>query len=284
MDTANIDGVKIAYRETGQGFPLVFAHEFAGSMESWDPQVNYFARRYRVIVYNARGYTPSDVPDSPDVYGYEQQVADLYGLLNHLGIEEAHIGGLSMGAYTTIMFGLTHPEMCRSLIVAGAGSGSDDVKKFHVSAANYADLMDSGGMDAMRKYITGDTRARFRLKDPAGYALFEDLFMAHSAKGSANTYRGFQGTRPSIYTREAELRELRIPMLIVNGDEDEPCLPAGLFLKRTVPAGGLALVPQTGHAVNIEEPMAFNQLVGEFLSLVELGTWRSRNYGSGDAW
>ncbi|MCH7594445.1 MAG: alpha/beta fold hydrolase [Chloroflexi bacterium] len=284
MDTVNIDGVKIAYRETGQGFPLVFAHEFAGSMESWDPQVNYFARRYRVIVYNARGYTPSDVPDSPDVYGYEQQVADLYGLLNHLGIEEAHIGGLSMGAYTTIMFGLTHPEMCRSLIVAGAGSGSDDVKKFHVSAANYADLMDSGGMDAMRKYITGDTRARFRLKDPAGYALFEDLFMAHSAKGSANTYRGFQGTRPSIYTREAELRELRIPMLIVNGDEDEPCLPAGLFLKRTVPAAGLALVPQTGHAVNIEEPMAFNQLVGEFLSLVELGTWRSRNYGSGDAW
>ena len=284
MDTVNIDGVKIAYRETGQGFPLVFAHEFAGSMESWDPQVNYFARRYRVIVYNARGYTPSDVPDSPDVYGYEQQVADLYGLLNHLGIEEAHIGGLSMGAYTTIMFGLTHPKMCRSLIVAGAGSGSDDVKKFHVSAANYADLMDSGGMDAMRKYITGDTRARFRLKDPAGYALFEDLFMAHSAKGSANTYRGFQGTRPSIYTREAELRELRIPMLIVNGDEDEPCLPAGLFLKRTVPAAGLALVPQTGHAVNIEEPMAFNQLVGEFLSLVELGTWRSRNYGSGDAW
>ena len=284
MDTVNIDGVKIAYRETGQGFPLVFAHEFAGSMESWDPQVNYFARRYRVICYNARGYTPSDVPDSPDVYGYEQQVADLYGLLNHLGIEEAHIGGLSMGAYTTIMFGLTHPEMCRSLIVAGAGSGSDDVKKFHVSAANYADLMNSGGMDAMRKYITGDTRARFRLKDPAGYALFEDLFMAHSAKGSANTYRGFQGTRPSIYTREAELRELRIPMLIVNGDEDEPCLPAGLFLKRTVPAAGLALVPQTGHAVNIEEPMAFNQLVGEFLSLVELGTWRSRNYGSGDAW
>lgn len=284
MDFATIDGVKIAYRETGSGFPFVFAHEFAGSMESWDPQVNYFARRYRVIVYNARGYTPSDVPDSPDVYGYEQQVADLYGLLNHLGIEEAHIGGLSMGAYTTIMFGLTHPKMCRSLIVAGAGSGSDDVKKFHVSAANYADLMDSGGMDAMRKYITGDTRARFRLKDPAGYALFEDLFMAHSAKGSANTYRGFQGTRPSIYTREAELRELRIPMLIVNGDEDEPCLPAGLFLKRTVPAAGLALVPQTGHAVNIEEPMAFNQLVGEFLSLVELGTWRSRNYGSGDAW
>jgi pimeloyl-ACP methyl ester carboxylesterase len=284
VDTVNIDGVNLAYRETGSGFPLVFAHEFAGSMESWDQQVNYFARKYRVIVYNARGYTPSDVPESADVYGHEQQVADLYGLLKHLGIEKAHIGGLSMGAYTTIGFGLTHPGMCSSLIVAGAGSGSDNVEAFHANAANYADLMESGGMDAMRKYVGGDTRARFRHKDPSGYARFEELFMSHSPKGAANTFRGFQGTRPSIYTREVELRELRVPMLVINGDEDEPCLEPGLFLKRTVPSAGMAVVPQTGHAVNIEEPMAFNQLVAEFLSLVELGTWRPRDYGSGDAW
>ena len=284
MDFATIDGVKIAYRETGSGFPLVFAHEFAGSMESWDQQVNYFARRYRVIVYNARGYTPSDVPDSWEEYGHEQQVADLYGLLSHLGIEEAHIAGLSMGAYTTIGFGLAHPEMCRSLIVAGGGSGSDNVESFHANAAARADRIDSGGMEAMRGYLGGQARARFRHKDPAGCARFEELFLAHSSKGSANTFRGFQGTRPSIYTREAELRELRVPMLVINGDEDEPCLAPGLFLKRTVPAAGLAVVPQTGHAVNIEEPMMFNQLVGEFLALVELGTWRPRDYGTGDTW
>ncbi|HCV27184.1 MAG TPA: alpha/beta hydrolase [Dehalococcoidia bacterium] len=284
VDFVDIDGVKLAYQETGSGYPLVFAHEFAGSMESWDQQVNYFARKYRVIVYNARGYTPSDVPASADVYGHEQQVADLKGLLDHLGIEKAHIGGLSMGAYTTIGFGLTHPEMAASLIVAGAGSGSDDVEKFHANSANYADQMDAEGMAALRTYSTGDTRARFKHKDPAGYARFEKLFMSHSSKGSANTFRGFQGRRPSIYTREAELRELRVPMCVINGDEDEPCLEPGLFLKRTVPTAGMAVVPQTGHAVNIEEPMAFNQLVAEFLSLVELGTWRSRDYGSGDAW
>ncbi|MDA1256640.1 MAG: alpha/beta hydrolase [Chloroflexi bacterium] len=284
MDTVNIDGVKIAYKETGEGFPLVFAHEFAGSLESWDQQVNYFARRYRVIVYNARGYIPSDVPESWEDYGHEQQVADLFGLLDHLGIEKAHIGGLSMGAYTTIGFGLTHPEMCKSLIVAAAGSGSDDVEKFHSNSANYANLMRSGGMEAMRTYITGDTRARFRHKDPAGYARFEELFMSHSPEGSANTFQGFQGTRPSIYTREAELRELRVPMLVINGDEDEPCLGPGLFLKRTVPSAGLAVIPQSGHAVNIEEPTLFNELVAEFLSLVELDRWRPRDYGSGDAW
>ncbi|MBT4072340.1 MAG: alpha/beta hydrolase [Chloroflexi bacterium] len=284
VDYVDIDGVKLAYRETGSGYPLVLAHEFAGSMESWDQQVNYFARKYRVIVYNARGYTPSDVPEDPDVYHHQQQVEDLKGLLDHLGIEEAHIGGLSMGAYTTIGFGLTYPEMSKSLIVAGAGSGSEDVEKFHQNSADYADQMDSGGMEAMAKYVGGDTRARFRHKDPAGYALFEELFMSHSNKGAANTFRGFQGTRPSIYTREAELKNLRVPMFVINGDEDEPCLEPGLFLKRTVPTAGMAVVPQTGHAVNIEEPMAFNQHVAEFLSLVELGTWLPRDYGSGDAW
>ncbi|MFP6678627.1 MAG: alpha/beta hydrolase, partial [Dehalococcoidia bacterium] len=98
------------------------------------------------------------------------------------------------------------------------------------------------------------------------------------------TFRGFQGTRPSIYTWEDDLKNLKVPMFVINGDEDEPCLEPGLFLKRTVPSAGLAVVPQTGHAVNIEEPMAFNQLVAEFLSLVELGTWLPRDYGSGDAW
>ena len=284
VDFVDINGVNLAYRETGSGYPLVLAHEFAGSMENWDQQVNYFARKYRVIVYNARGYTPSDVPENPDVYNHKQQVADLKGLLDHLSIEKAHIGGLSMGAYTTIGFGLTHPEMCSSLIVAGAGSGSEDVEKFHQNSSKYADLMESGGMEAMRSYSTGDTRARFKVKDPLGYALFEELFLSHSAKGSANTFRGFQGTRPSIYTWESDLQKLRIPMFVINGDEDEPCLEPGLFLKRTVPTAGMAVVPQTGHAVNIEEPMVFNQLVAEFLSLVELGTWLPRDYGSGDAW
>lgn len=284
MGFVDIDGVKLAYQETGSGFPLVFAHEFAGSMESWDQQVNYFARKYRVIVYNARGYTPSDVPDSPDVYGHEQQVADLKGLLDQLGIQKAHIAGLSMGAYTTIGFGLTHPEMAASLIVAGAGSGSDDVEKFHTNSSARADRIESGGMEGMQDYLGGDARARFRHKDPEGYARFEELFLAHSPKGSANTFRGFQGTRPSIYTREAELRELRVPMLVINGDEDEPCLEPGLFLKRTVPSAGLAVVPQAGHAVNIEEPMVFNQLVGEFLSVVEVDRWRDRDYGTGSTW
>src|SRR5689334_2416463 len=97
MPFAQVNGVEIFYQEFGAGTPLVFSHEFAGSWESWLPQVRAFARRYRVIVYNDRGYPPSTVPDDPDAYSEENLVADLRALLDALGIEKAHIAGLSMG-------------------------------------------------------------------------------------------------------------------------------------------------------------------------------------------
>ena len=83
MPIAHINGVDLAYEEYGDGFPLIWAHEFAGSMESWLPQVNFFSRRYRVIVYNARGYPPSTVPAEASEYGQDYAVEDLYGLLKH---------------------------------------------------------------------------------------------------------------------------------------------------------------------------------------------------------
>ena len=123
MPKVDLNGVGIYYEETGEGFPLVLAHELAGSYESWEAQVRYFSSRYRVIIYNARGYPPSDVPEKLDDYSQEQVVEDLYLLLRHLGIQQAHIGGLSMGGNMTLFFGLRHPEMAKSLIVAGAGTG-----------------------------------------------------------------------------------------------------------------------------------------------------------------
>src|SRR5262245_21946711 len=130
MPTANLGDVSLAYEDVGDGFPLVWCHELAGSMESWRPQVQYFGRRYRVVTYNARGWPPSDVPSDVESYSQDQAVDDLYRLLRHLGIEQAHIGGLSMGGATAIQFGLQHPEMARSLIIASAGTGATDPARF----------------------------------------------------------------------------------------------------------------------------------------------------------
>ena len=104
MPTAHVNGVDLAYEEYGEGYPLIWIHEFAGSMESWLPQVNFFSRRYRVIVYNARGYPPSEVPADIAAYSQDNAVEDLYGLLQHLGILQAHVGGLGSGAIVAFIF------------------------------------------------------------------------------------------------------------------------------------------------------------------------------------
>ena len=99
----------------------------------------------------------------------------------------------------------------------------------------------------------------------------------HDAQGSANTSRGFQGARPSLYDFEADIRKLATPALIVVGDEDERCIEPSLFLKEALAASGLVVLPKTGHVVNLEEPDLFNAVVGDFLARVDAGRWAPRD-------
>ncbi len=273
MPRLKANGIEFAYEEAGEGFPLVWCHEFAGSMESWEPQVHFFARRYRVITFNARGYPPTDVPTDPAAYSQDIAVEDLYGVLRALGIEQAHIGGLSMGGATTLHFGIRHPEMARSLIIAAAGSGSTDPEESRVAWQALADRLASQGATGFDDYAAGPTRVQLRRKDPAGYRTFVDLLKRHSPLGSALTMRGVQAGRPPIFVWEKEMQALRVPALVLIGDEDEPCIEPSLFMKRHIPSCGLGVFPQSGHGINLEEPDRFNRLCLDFLTAVEAHKW-----------
>ena len=277
------DGTRLYYESTGSGYPLLFSHEFAGDYRSWEPQVRYFARRYRVIVYNARGYPPSDVPEDVGAYSQARAMHDIAQLLESLQVPQAHVVGLSMGGYATLHFGLNYPQMARSLVVAGCGYGSvaGDREKFQQDTAQVAQRIQSEGMQAMAAvYSKGPTRVQFEDKDPRGWQEFADQLAEHSATGAALTMRGVQGQRPSVYELEEQMRHLQVPTLVVTGDEDEPCLEPGLFMKRAIPAAGLVIVPKTGHTINLEEPEAFNRIVSDFLGAVESGRWQARNPAS----
>src|SRR5437763_6851504 len=126
MPKVAIGSVKLHYEEAGRGTPLVFVHEFAGDAQSWRLQTAFFARRYRTIAFNARGYPPSDVPDDAEAYSQQQAADDIKGVLDGLGIARAHVCGLSMGGLSTLHFGLSYPDRALSLVLAGAGYGSDD--------------------------------------------------------------------------------------------------------------------------------------------------------------
>jgi 3-oxoadipate enol-lactonase len=274
------DKVRLYYDETGQGAPVLFVHEFAGDHRSWEPQMRELGKRYRCIAYAARGYTPSDVPADKAAYTYQHVMRDCVAVLDHLKIEQAHIVGLSMGGYTTLQVALNHPGRVRSMVLAGTGSGSERAytEQFHKNSQELAQVFEREGSAAVAKtYGNGPSRVPFAIKDARGFAEFSRMLSEHDAQGSANTSRGFQGGRPSLYDFESGIRALKIPALIVVGDEDERCIEPSLFLKNTIEASGLVVFPKTGHVVNLEEPDLFNQTVGDVLARVDAGRWPARD-------
>jgi len=283
VPTARVDAVNLYYEEEGAGQPLVFVHEFAGDYRSWHPQVRFFSRRYRTIAFNARGYPPSDVPEGAEAYSQDRAAEDIRGVLDALKIAKAHVCGLSMGGYATLHFGLKHPDRALSLVVAGAGYGSasgEREKFLRDSEAVVKRFEDDGMAKTADFYAKGPTRVQLMDKDPHSWREFHRQLAEGSARGHALTQRGVQLRRPSIMDLGDRLAKLEVPTLIMTGDEDDPCLEPAIFMKRKIPTSGLVVLPKSGHAINLEEPEAFNRAVLDFLTAVDAGKWPRRNPAS----
>ncbi len=272
--------MRLYAEETGSGPPIVWVHEFAADLRTWEGQVRRFSRDYRCITYNARGYPPSDVPDTDDAYTYEVQCEDLRAVLDGFEIDKAHIVGLSMGAYSGLQFAMGSPERVTSLLFASGGTGSlRDGGEQHVIDMDQgaAHMLREGMPSAAAGLAVGATRVQLLNKDIRGWEEFRRFLAEHSAAGSAMTLRNFQARRPSIFDFEAALAQLDVPVLLAVGDEDDPVIEVNIFLKRVLPRAGLWVCPKTGHGINLEEPGAFNQVAAWFFNSVEHGRWGRRD-------
>ena len=260
------DGTKLYCEERGAGVPVVFVHELAGSCRSFDPQVETFHPRFRCVAFNARGYPPSDVPASDQAYSQDIAVSDIAAVLDCLGIEGAHLVGVSMGAASVLQFALKEPQRVLSATLVGIGSGSDDPALFRRNTGKAVELIETRGMAAFAEQTSGSpNRIRMKDKNPAEFRRSFEEISAMSPLGRANTMRGVQGRRPTLYTHEKRLASLHVPVLIVVGDEDAGCRKPSEFLERTLPGARLCVIPRTGHAVNLEEPAEFNRLYLAFM-------------------
>ena len=274
------DGVKLFYEEAGSGIPLIFIHEFAGDHRSWEPQMRFFSRYYRCIAFSARGYPPSDVPSDAEKYSQARARDDIRDVLRHLKTERAHVCGLSMGGFAALHFGFAYSHLARSLVVGGCGYGAEPAKRdqFREETNAAASAIERDGMAKVaERYSLGPTRVQFQNKNPRAWAEFARQLAEHSTKGSALTMRGVQARRPSLWELTDGMKALRVPTLILTGDEDDPCLEPALMMKRAIPTSGLAVMPCAGHTINIEDPDEFNRQVFNFLSAVEMGGWPSRD-------
>lgn len=281
MAQLDINGVRLWVETEGpdDAPALVFVHEFGGDHRSWRGQVDHFRDRFRCVTYSARGYPPSDVPDEEDAYGQDIATADLLGVLDALEIDRAHLVGLSMGAYTCLRFVLAYPDRVISAVAASGGSGSFPETRdgFLAETRALADhILAENSLD-LPGFASSATRIQLKLKNPEAWREFADHFAEHSPMGSAFTLRRVQAGRPSLYDFEAALGAVTTPVLLMIGDEDEPCIDTNIFLKRTMPSAGLVTFPKSGHLINLEDPAAFNAAIDAFHRDVADDRWPLRD-------
>lgn len=267
------DGVALYCEESGEGTAILFVHEYGGSCRSFDMQAAAFRARYRCVVFNARGYPPSEVPASVDSYSQDHAVADIGAVIDGLSVDKAHLVGVSMGAASTLQYALKEPGRVLSATLVGIGSGSDDPAAFRQTAEATARLLEAGGMVGLAAQMNASpTRARLKDKNPDEFRHFNEQLLAMLPLGHANTMRGVQGRRPPLYVHEKRLAGLHIPVLVVVGDEDAGCRKPSDFLKRVLPDASLHVFPQTGHCVNLENPAEFNRLCLGFIDAVAVAS------------
>jgi pimeloyl-ACP methyl ester carboxylesterase len=272
------DSVSLYVEEAGTGTPIVFVHEYAADYRTWEPQLRRFSRSYRCVTYSQRGYPPSDIPEKPDQYLQDVFRDDVIALMDALKIDKAHIVGHSMGAMTALHVGLAYPKRCISVTAAGCGYGSSPdprvVEESRAASRETGKTFANEPIEVMAlRYADGPTRQAQKNKDPRGYAEFVKNLSEHSALGHSLTMINLQGKRPNLYDLETELKAFSVPLLVVVGDEDDWCLDASVYLRRTVPTAGLLVIPRSGHTITTEEPDQFTSALADFFPAAENGRW-----------
>lgn len=277
MPYAEATGAKLYFEESGQGYPIIFIHEFASDIRGWEAQIRNFSRAYRCIAFNARGYPPSDVPEDAACYGWEFAVDDIAAVMRGLSIERAHLVGLSMGGYAALQFGLRYPEKVGAVVAASVGSGSHPSQRdaWLRETSVLARIFNGRGMEGIAdRMARGPTRIQLKNKDPKGWQQFVVRLLELSPRGLSHTMARCQALRPSLHDLRDQFSEMTNPVLLAVGDEDAACLETNLMLKSVLPNAGLWICPNTGHGINLEEPAAFNAQIEDFLAAVERGSWR----------
>ena len=249
MPTLDRDGVKIHYEVHGDGPPLILTHGYSSTSAMWREQIAPLSKHHRLILWDMRGHGQSDYPEDAKAYSEALTVADIAALLDAVGAERAIVGGLSLGGYMSLAFYRAHPERVRALLIIDTGPGfkKDDARDaWNRRALDTAARFDREGLDGLQ--LASRERA---------------VVQHRNARGLALAARGMLTQRDA---RVIELLpEIKVPSLIVVGADDTPFLAAADYMAAKIPGARKVVIPNAGHAVNIDQPQAFIEAVEGFL-------------------
>ena len=268
MPTVKVNRINIYYESHGEGFPLVLAYGLGGSTVEWEPQIPEFSKRYRFIVWDPRGHGRSDSPLSAADYTQEIFAQDLKGLLDHLDIQEAYVGGLSMGGGIATRFTMLYPERVAALLItdSASASGRETPQETRHMREDIIRLAETEGMQAVAEYsmknnpnISGTAAAGKEQE-----SLIRQMYLSLNPVGYAHSTRMILN---AVFDSSL-LQGIDRPTLVLAGEED-PALPACRFIHGQIQGSQLVVIPKAGHLSNLDQPEAFNQAVMEFLAKVD---------------
>ena len=248
---ANLNGLEIEYQDGGLGSPVLLGHGYSATGRMWDGQRAALGDRYRIVSWDMRGHGQTESPKDPAQYSAALTVADMRALLQHCGIERAVVGGLSLGGYVSLAFYLAHPEMVRALVICDSGPGYRNAEAraaWNQRAHERAAQLETKGLEA----LAGRSR---EMREAMGHHA--------SAQGLAHAARG-------MLTQEGSevidgLGGIRVPTLIIVGDQDRPFLAPCEYMAKKIPGARLEVIPDAGHSSNLDRPAVFNRVLSGFL-------------------
>jgi pimeloyl-ACP methyl ester carboxylesterase len=251
--------------------PLVLAYGIGGNTDMWAPNTPALAAGRRVILWEPRGHARSDSPADPARYSFHRWALDLRDVLDHLGIRQAHVGGLSLGAGIATRFALLYPRRVRSLVVTNSSSASGlplSVENI-VMRARSIEITLAQGMDAMAEYAmaTNPNVAGRLALDPGAKAEFYEEYRRLTPIGYANSLRTLLAM-DHITDELPRLSTQGIPVLLVGGDRD-PSLQPMRVMRRKIRGSRLVVLSPASHFANRDQPAGWNRTVLTFLDRVE---------------
>jgi len=274
MPVCQVGDININYKVYGEGFPLVLIHPFSASLGFWSPQVKKLSPKYWVIAYDVRGHGLSSAPVGEENYTLDILVEDLHGLLEHLKIDKAYIGGLSLGGAVALGYAGRHPEKVQALLIFDIHGGFSPPSDPAIKAAM------AEGRAKGEQYARERGMADFARRQIASRTAFppvredeQDQYIERMAKFSVNGYIGVGRATPWEAEWQRQVAdEIKVPTLITVGSNDLQMVTNGTrILHEHIKGSRYVIIKGAFHETPRWRPDSFNQAVTEFLEAVDAG-------------
>lgn len=265
MPTANANGIKINYTDTGgDGTSVVLLHAFPFNSAMWTPQIEALGDRFRFVAPDLKGFGDSDAPETESEYSMDNYADELKAFVDDIGLGRFVLAGLSMGGYVALAYLRRYPDTVTGLVLADTRAEADPPEGIE-KRTNQQKQVSNEGTAGLRDALTGALLSEDTRTNKPDVVTSVQAAMDNPAAGFIGA---LEAMKNRIDSTEG-LAKISVPTLVIVGENDGITPPdAARKLHEHIGGSELVVIPSAGHISNMEAPEAFNGALAEFLNKV----------------